>query len=136
MIERRALLFARSPSDRGHAVAGAAAIACVPVLQQQRHQHSRVDSGAEGMALPCRKNHQLSRGKPSDTAGHSYLHIAFDALNGALVVDVMLRLVSACGQDEVQQLQTLRLQQAGAGGFVHGRAKGADADDVERLGMW
>ena len=47
----------------------------------------------------------------------------------------MIGLVTARRQHEVQQLESVRLQQTGAARLVQGKAERTDADHIEQLGM-
>jgi len=116
-------------------VHGAAAIARVAIAQQKSHKDCRVDSGTERVRLPRRQDHHLPGPEPARADWHPDFHIAFQALNRAFIVDVMLRLVPARRQYQMQQLQTLGFQQASADGLARGDAVGSDADDVEQLSM-
>ena len=117
------------------ALTGPTLLARIPVAQQQRHQHGRIHPRAQRVALLRRQNDELTGAKPPNAAGHPHLHVSFEAVDRALVVDVMIWLVTAPGQHEMQQLEAVRLQQTGAARLVQGKAERTDADHIERLGM-
>jgi hypothetical protein len=63
------------------------------------------------------------------------LDVALQAVDRALVVDVMLRQVASRRQHEMQELEAIGLQQARADRVMQGRPERADVDDVEKLGV-
>jgi len=87
----------------------------------------------------CHRRYRLDKlpgAEASHAARHLDLDVAFEAVDRALVVDVVLRQVAARRQHEVEQLEAIGLQQARADRVGQGRPERANVDDVERLSVW
>jgi hypothetical protein len=127
--ERRMRVDAASASVLTAAVAG------VAVVQQERHQDGRIGARPERVRLARRQDHQLAGPEAAHTARHVDLDVAFEAMDRALVVDVMLRQVAARRQHQMEQLKAIAFQQARADRVVQRWPERSDVDDVEQLGV-
>src|SRR5215472_3244235 len=116
------------PASRRSTVERSEALACgwtsaprgrhlAPGRAAQRHQQRRFDARAERIRLAGRQHDDLARPEAAHSARHQHLEIAFEALDRALVVDMVLRDVVPRRQHEMEQLDALALQKARADGI-------------------
>ena len=85
------------------------------------------------MLFAGRQQHQVAGPQLAHAAVHHQFHLALQAVDGAFVGHVVLRLVLVRRQHHVQQLDAPGLDQAGAHGALELLAQGRDIDDVQGL---